>query len=819
MTGIIAIALFLLFLSHLRLRDRVSELETKRNEAVVSKVEEGIVKRTPPPLAIESLSLTPPSALSTFSPRMEADTESTPWTESVVWRWLKEYTLIKIGATFFFLGMGWFVSYAIREGWLLPELRILLGLLTAVTIVLLARMRQADHREQYLLLTVLAVGIWCATVLAAQEIFSLFPISFALMLVAVAVSYAGAVAWYEREQALMVVTTILAFVAPLIAGAAAAPLLTLPYLFVVATGVVFVALRFAWRSLLVLLAVGTWVYLHLFMGIATPLVLWIAALGFSALLCAGVTMLVLHVRPLAWQEAFTIATIGVMYAVVSVTALEDASIALFMAALVCGFIGYVLASRRVGDKAVALYAGACAAFILLGTGQLFSGYSLVLAYLVEVTSAFFVVTYLSLPSPVVWWTAAAYLLPIFGSLPAFVSDQWLEGVWHAEAVALYALFCSLAASSWWLIHRPGVAAFQGSRFLAGLFGTTAFVYAYAIVATVVAAMLEGPATTVLTYVLWAIVTLLTVFYSVKAGLPLFVTRVASLTFFLPLFLSVSSLSSRAWQIGVYHVDGFGVGMILLLLVLLILFLTQVYCREYDAGVRGLIGWFLVVGAVHLGLAIQVFWGSLFPSSLATVAVYITYATILYGMISLFVLLQVRVSWVRRTSVLFLLPLLLSLQSFAPLGWTPGPLSPDAVGFGSIIILLILSALGFRRHVYGERGERASLLVISRVALAAALMWSVLYVWSLTHSLVLPTEAVSLALFIYTVSGLGAYLYGVRRGARDVRYVGIVLLALVVARLVIIDMHNMEQIWKIVTFLGVGALFIAAALLERNAKSR
>ena len=84
-----------------------------------------------------------------------------------------------------------------------------------------------------------------------------------------------------------------------------------------------------------------------------------------------------------------------------------------------------------------------------------------------------------------------------------------------------------------------------------------------------------------------------------------------------------------------------------------------------------------------------------------------------------------------------------------------------------------------------------------------------------------TEAISVtvALFIYTVAGLISYSYGRIATSSTWKRVGVLLLSTVVLRLGLIDVWGMELVWKIVTFLGIGLLFIATALLERSHDKR
>jgi uncharacterized membrane protein len=60
-----------------------------------------------------------------------------------------------------------------------------------------------------------------------------------------------------------------------------------------------------------------------------------------------------------------------------------------------------------------------------------------------------------------------------------------------------------------------------------------------------------------------------------------------------------------------------------------------------------------------------------------------------------------------------------------------------------------------------------------------------------------------------------YVYGSSNKNQQVKYGGMALLIIVVLRLGFYEIWVMEMFWRIVTFLGIGALFMLAALLERK----
>ena len=81
----------------------------------------------------------------------------------------------------------------------------------------------------------------------------------------------------------------------------------------------------------------------------------------------------------------------------------------------------------------------------------------------------------------------------------------------------------------------------------------------------------------------------------------------------------------------------------------------------------------------------------------------------------------------------------------------------------------------------------------------------------------PDMAVMTALFIYTVIGIGAYVLGTTRSERGLRLYGGVLLALVVGRLLVVDVWQMELTGRIITFFLIGTLLMSTAFFGRVQK--
>lgn len=824
MNSILLLGLLALLLMHLNLRDRVKRLEQERDErsgTFVSPSSSPINVRPVVPVPVPQTSTSAvvkevEVAPVRFAPE-QAAVAATPGLFSVLVSWFKEHTLIKIGGIFFFLGSAWFVSYAIRAGWLSPELRIVLGFLLALGAYGLGFVRRARSLTEYHVLTALGTGIVAATVLAAEAVFGIIPPLPALSLIALAVLYTVIVALKSRTLWLTLVGAVLGLCAPILTSTAHDAHILFPYLAVLVVGLLVVGLKTDWRWLTLTLLLGVLWHELSHVETTSAMFLFSFVVLFSFVFFVSTTLSLIRSNEPKPLDVSTLSLLGLGYIYLSSVLLFDAALAIFMATAVVAFVGYGLLSRHYSARVVALYLGLATVGVLVGTSFLFSGFSLVLAYIIEVAAVFLLVTHLGLPERIVLLAAALQIIPLLGSISSFVSPSWRSGAWHGDAFVVYLMLCSLTLSTLWLIHKPGVGIYRSSRTLAAIFGIAAATYAYAVVAVVSSALFVSDFAAVVTYLLWALISVSILYYSFKKDLPLSVAKVAASSLLVPVVASAPSFVDPIWSTGVYHSHGFGLLGIITLLLLATLLMTQQYCKEFDRDLRSFIGGGIVLTALYVAATLTTIWDNLLPYDLSIVASYVSYAIILYVLVSILVLTRAEVAWVKRALLGLLLPALLSLDSFTTTGWSAGPLSPDAIGLFAMATILMLLGFGLRHRTELGSGESpaGSFAPWIKALFIAAFLYSTGLVWSVSHSAVDPTQAVTLSLFIYTVTGLCAYLYGKHKKNTDVTYAGVALLTIVVLRLLLVEVWTMELIWRVITFLGIGALFIAASLFERR----
>ncbi len=168
----------------------------------------------------------------------------------------------------------------------------------------------------------------------------------------------------------------------------------------------------------------------------------------------------------------------------------------------------------------------------------------------------------------------------------------------------------------------------------------------------------------------------------------------------------------------------------------------------------------------------------------------------------------------RLSLLFSVPVLLSLESFVSSSWRSGVFHDDF--FVLAVIGLTLACMG--RFLYEKNSihdEDAD--AIGKMHMIVGACYGLALIWLILH---VPTviggeTATIFTLIIYTVIGLIVHITGKREGSSGLAVSGGVLLGFVIAHLLLVEVWNMELSGKIITFLVVGLLLMSTAFIKRQ----
>ncbi len=168
----------------------------------------------------------------------------------------------------------------------------------------------------------------------------------------------------------------------------------------------------------------------------------------------------------------------------------------------------------------------------------------------------------------------------------------------------------------------------------------------------------------------------------------------------------------------------------------------------------------------------------------------------------------------RTSLLFVVPAVLSIESITATAWKFSIVHEDffvVLGLGVALMGLGLFFQQCREKVQDkEPGTLSALLLIMGSIYFYALLWQ-----SLGAAISNQNTAVMISLVVYTIIGLISYFYGLSKEKNGLRLYGGALVGLVVGRLFLVDVWEMALTGRIITFFLIGALLVSTAFLGKK----
>ncbi len=187
--------------------------------------------------------------------------QTTPSEPNVLERffgWCKEDWLMKLGGFLVILGAGWFVSYAVAQGWIGEMGRITLALTTGAAVLGLGWFRIRSFVTQGSVLQFVGAVIIVLAMFAARELYDFFTPLSALVVMFLTAATLGASSIVFKQRPLSYANVLLAGIAPLMIDSTLSITELFLYLLVFTIGALWVTAITGWRMLplIALIVVG-----------------------------------------------------------------------------------------------------------------------------------------------------------------------------------------------------------------------------------------------------------------------------------------------------------------------------------------------------------------------------------------------------------------------------------------------------------------------------------------------------------------------------------------------------------------------------------
>jgi hypothetical protein len=190
--------------------------------------------------------------------------------------------------------------------------------------------------------------------------------------------------------------------------------------------------------------------------------------------------------------------------------------------------------------------------------------------------------------------------------------------------------------------------------------------------------------------------------------------------------------------------------------------------------------------------------------------YVLYAGLL---VVVCVLKSGRAEIIRVAAFSSVLPIVLSLFAITSSEWEQGIFHTS---FLTLFLIFVVS-LGLAVFLSEYKGQFIKLIEKIQILFVwSAGLYGVVLIWLSSHALfVSDSQAVSVSLFVYVTCGLVVYISGRYYGSHILRVAATVLLSGVVLRLVIVDVWSMDLPFRVLTFAGIGILFLGTSFVETS----
>jgi len=137
-----------------------------------------------------------------------------------------------------------------------------------------------------------------------------------------------------------------------------------------------------------------------------------------------------------------------------------------------------------------------------------------------------------------------------------------------------------------------------------------------------------------------------------------------------------------------------------------------------------------------------------------------------------------------------------------------------IDYGAVVAFLLVAW----RIFAGREGRRGAARVFGYTALAGGFLYSSLEIWTALTRFLPEFRMGGVSLF-WSLFALGLLLAGISKGSAALRRIGLVLMAGTILKVFLVDLADLEQLYRIVAFLALGVIVLVGSFLYLKYRHR
>ena len=298
--------------------------------------------------------------------------------------------LLGVGVLAFFLGIGFFLKYAIDNGWIGPAGRVTLGLIAGSAFLIASEpMLRRGFKYYSEALTGLGAAILYVSLFSAGELFKLIPLSISFLLMVMVTAAVMTLALRRDSERLAFIALLGGYVTPLLNSSSDPQIRTLLiYIGVLNSALLWLPRKSAWPRITAAAFVATQLYFwgtYVSRGTTGALSMLhiVAATAFFAQFSAVPVLQARSNRRLRpYELALAVATAAIYYFALHVN-LYDSHRLFLTASIVALAALYLVMAQITAQQTRDIFAAIALALITIGVGVTFTGDNLAIVWALE----------------------------------------------------------------------------------------------------------------------------------------------------------------------------------------------------------------------------------------------------------------------------------------------------------------------------------------------------------------------------------------------------------------------------------------------------
>lgn len=299
-------------------------------------------------------------------------------------QWLTTDWLMKLGAFFLILALGWFVTYAYANEWIGPQGVVSLSLIAGLGIMVFGHLQIPKREDPGKVLIVTGGVMMLITLIAAWNVWELFGKNVVLSMSSLVILAMAVMSVIHKSRSIAYITLIGGAIIPFALGLISDEIGTLAYIFLLNIGTLIIVAMRGWRGLILASLIITGLYSTLLLGM-NQTTIWLFMALFFGLFLISIVSAIIHSKKAQRSDLIVSGINGLLFLAWAFEFVPEEWLSIVLSLVALGLVGtgFLVLKQTKLPMPFYIHSALAILFIGLATAAELEGEALVIAYALE----------------------------------------------------------------------------------------------------------------------------------------------------------------------------------------------------------------------------------------------------------------------------------------------------------------------------------------------------------------------------------------------------------------------------------------------------